>query len=156
MDRAPLLLTLLLGALLLAVAWGDLRHRIIPNQLNLLIAALAPCAWLLADLPVWPGMMVQIGVALLLFLLFAGFFALGAMGGGDVKLIGALALWLPLPAIPQMLLVMALAGGVLTLLVLIWHRVRRSAGSIEIPYGVAIVFAALPIITNHILTNATY
>ena len=41
------------------------------------------------------------------------------MGGGDVKLIGALALWLPLPALIWMLVVMSLIGGAVTLALLI-------------------------------------
>src|SRR3546814_8558066 len=36
---------------------------------------------------------IRVGVGVLVFLLFAGAFYLNAMGGGDVKLAGALALW---------------------------------------------------------------
>ena len=50
-----------------------------------------------------------------MFGLFAIAFALGAMGGGDVKLIGALALWLPFQAVIVLLFIMSVAGGVLTL-----------------------------------------
>ncbi len=38
--------------------------------------------------------MLQLGVALAAFVVLAGLFALRMMGGGDVKLLTALALWL--------------------------------------------------------------
>ena len=46
------------------------------------------------------------------------------MGGGDVKLIGALALWLPWQAVLVLLVIMSLAGGVLTLAMLIRTTAR--------------------------------
>ena len=46
---------------------------------------------------------MQIGIAALVFTIFTGLFAIGAMGGGDVKLLGAMALWLHWLTIAQML-----------------------------------------------------
>jgi prepilin peptidase CpaA len=86
---------------------------------------------------------LQIGLAALVFALFAGLFALGMMGGGDVKMLGALALWLPLPAVSMLIIVMALIGGVVTALTVIHHRATRRIGRPEIPYGVAIALAGL-------------
>ena len=77
-------------------AGATCKSRTIPNWLNLAIALLAIPFWWSIGLPLWPDIALQIGVAALVFGLFAIAFALGAMGGGDVKLIGALALWLPL------------------------------------------------------------
>jgi prepilin peptidase CpaA len=65
------------------------------------------------------------------------------MGGGDVKLIAALALWLPVDDFMTMLMVMSIAGGVVTLAMIVEGKLRRAGGAIEVPYGVAIVFAAL-------------
>jgi prepilin peptidase CpaA len=95
---------------------------------------------------------MQVAAALVLLLLFGAIFAFGGMGGGDVKLIVALALWLPVMALADMLLVMAIAGGVLTILMLGWHRWRRAKGRPEIPYGVAIVAAGLWVVANDLLT----
>ena len=53
--------------------------------------------WIATGLALWPEIPVQFGAALLVFLIFAGLFAVGAMGGGDVKMIGAVMLWIPLP-----------------------------------------------------------
>jgi prepilin peptidase CpaA len=43
----------------------------------------------------------------------------------------------------QMLFVMALAGGVLTFVMVLWHTARRQKDRLAIPYGVAIAFAGL-------------
>lgn len=132
-----------MGALLLSAGIQDVRSREIANWKNAAIAVLAPLWWLAIGLDPWPGMAVQLGVALLVFALFVGAFALGQMGGGDVKLIGALSLWLAPLRLLDMLLAMAVIGGALTLAMLIEHRVRRSEAAIEVPYGVAIAIAGL-------------
>ena len=51
--------------------------------------------WWSLGLALWPDVALQLGVAALVFGLFAIAFAFGAMGGGDVKLVAAIALWLP-------------------------------------------------------------
>ena len=138
--------TLLVGALaLLLVSAGieDARRREIANWKNAAIACLAPLWWVANGLHIWPDMALELGVALLVFAFFAGAFALGQMGGGDVKLIAALALWLPLQPLIWTLVVMSLLGGGLTLLLLIEKWVRRQQKIPEIPYGVAIAIAGL-------------
>ncbi len=80
----------ILAAMLIVAATGDLRTRTIPNWLNGAIALGAIPFWLVSGLSVWPDMAIQIGVALAVFALFALAFQLGAMGGGDVKMVAAL------------------------------------------------------------------
>ena len=99
----------------------------------------------------WPDVALQLGVAFLVFALFAAAFAVGAMGGGDVKLIGALALWLPWQAVLGLLMIMSLAGGALTIAMMIRKRLARSDAALEIPYGVAIAFAGLWLISERFL-----
>ena len=137
------ILLVVLALLLLFACYGDLKARTIPNGLNIAIALLAIPFWWASGLAPWPDLALQVGVAALTFALFAGAFALGAMGGGDVKLIGALALWLPWPALLLMLVIMSLAGGALTLAMMIRKKLARTEGPLEIPYGVAIAFAGL-------------
>ena len=143
-----------LAALLLAAAIGDLRSRTIPNWLTAAVALLSLGWWLVNGWALWPEIIVQIGLALIVFLMFSAAFAFGWMGGGDVKLIAALALWFPLPVLIEMLTVMALAGGALTLVTLAWHRWRKAEGNPEIPYGVAIVASGFWVVTNDILTTS--
>lgn len=157
MDAAFLTWTLPLamGALLLSAGIEDVRTREIANWKNAAIAVLAPPWWVAAGLDPWPGMAVQLLVALTVFALFVGAFALGQMGGGDVKLIGALALWLAPLRLLDMLLAMAVIGGVLTLAMLIERRIRRSEAMIEVPYGVAIAIAGLLAIHEPLLNQFT-
>jgi hypothetical protein len=94
-------------------------------------------------LSLWPDMAIQLGLAAVVFAGFVAAFHFGWMGGGDVKMIGALALWLPLQPLMWMLVVMSLLGGVLTVVLLIDRAVRPRTTPIEVPYGVAIAIAAL-------------
>ncbi len=138
-------------ALLLAVAIvGDLRARIISNRLNAVIALAAPLYWLAAGLA-WGDIGWQIGTAAAVFALFALAFRIGAMGGGDVKLITAIALWLPPGATLKLIVIMSLAGGVLTLAMLIRHRLARREPPLEVPYGVAIAGAGFWLIGERFL-----
>lgn len=149
--------TILLGALvLLLVSAGvqDARTREIANWKNAAIALLAPAWWWANGLAPWPDMAIQLGVAAVAFALFAIAYALGQMGGGDVKMIGALALWLPVQMLAWMLLLMSLLGGVLTLAMLAEHRLRRRGDApIEVPYGVAIALAGLLILREPIFNQ---
>jgi prepilin peptidase CpaA len=148
------MMLMLLGSLLLWAAATDIRSRIISNRMNLAIALLAVPWWLAAGLSA-QDILLQIGAAAVVLVVFGCCFALGMMGGGDVKLLTALALWLPLGAMLSMLVWMALAGGLLTLGMVIAHRLRNAPNRPEIPYGVAIVASALVIVANDILTTPT-
>jgi len=152
MPIIAFLLLCALALLLLVGAATDIASRIIPNRLNALIAVLA-IAWWLANGFGWAAILAQIGLAAGVLLVFALFFHLGWMGGGDVKLLAALALWLPIEKMAGLLVWMALGGGVLTLVMLVAHRLRHAEGRPEVPYGVAIVGAALLVMANDILTT---
>lgn len=142
-----------LAILLLVAAFGDLRSRTIPNWLNGAIALLAVPFWFATDLAIWPDLAVQIGVATLVFAIFALLFNLGMMGGGDVKMLTALALWLPWGAVLKLLVIMSIAGGILTLAMLIISRIKKTQEKLEVPYGVAISFGGLWILAEPFLNH---
>jgi prepilin peptidase CpaA len=73
----------------------------------------------------------------------AGLFAIRAMGGGDVKLLTALALWIKPMWFLHLLMVMAVAGGVLTVVMAVWHVTRRQRDRLAVPYGIAIAAAGI-------------
>ena len=143
----------LLALLLIVAAVIDVRTFTISNGLNAAVALLAPLYWLSVGLDPWPGMAIQLGVAAAVFALFALTFVIGMMGGGDVKLAAALALWFAPSDTIEFLVLMSLAGGVLTLAILAWHRVKKRPGRPEIPYGVAIAFGGLAILAQRYLNQ---
>ncbi|MBD2842551.1 A24 family peptidase [Erythrobacter rubeus] len=136
-------LVIALAIALLVAAFTDIRSRQISNKLNLAIAFGAPLFWWTSGLSIWPDVAWQIGIAFVAFAILAGLFALGMMGGGDVKLLTALALWIEPTAFMQLLIVMALVGGVLTIVMGGWHFLRRQKEKLAIPYGVAIAVGGL-------------
>jgi prepilin peptidase CpaA len=105
----------LFGAVLVALvgAVSDVRSARIPNRLTYaaLLAALPLRAALLGLAGLKSGaigMLVAGGLFLLLF-------ALGAMGGGDMKLMAAVGAWVGSAQVMTLILAAALAGGVLAI-----------------------------------------
>ncbi|HJU77795.1 MAG TPA: prepilin peptidase [Sphingomicrobium sp.] len=142
-----------LGAILVVAAVIDVRTFTISNRLNLTVALMAPLYWLSIALPLWPGVGIQLAAGAGVFVLLAAAFYAGVMGGGDVKLAAALALWFSPGSTIKFLVLTSLAGGVLTLGVLAWHRARRREGKPEVPYGVAIAFGGLAILAQRFLNQ---
>jgi prepilin peptidase CpaA len=142
-----------LAVILVVAAVVDVRTFTISNRLNLTVALLAPVYWASIALSPWPAIAVQIAAATAVFVLFAGAFYAGMMGGGDVKLAAALALWFSPYGTVKFFVLTSLAGGVLTLLILVWHRAKKREGRPEIPYGVAIAFGGLAILTQRFLNQ---
>src|SRR5690348_18075609 len=89
------LLLLTLATILIVAAVIDVRTFTISNRLNLTVALLATVYWASVALSPWPGIAVQLAAGATVFALLAGAFCAGMMGGGDVKLAAALALWFP-------------------------------------------------------------
>jgi len=145
-------LALALLLLLLLAGIEDARTREIANWKNAAIALLA-LPWWWANGLSGVDMAWQLGVALIVFALFFAAFVAGQMGGGDVKMIAALALWLPPGGVLSMLMVMSLLGGALTLLFLADRWRRRAAQVAEIPYGIAIAVAGMVAVANPFLTH---
>ena len=147
------LLLIALAATLVVAAVVDVRTFTISNRLNLAVALGAPVYWISIALAPWPGVAIQLAAGGIVFALLAGAFYAGMMGGGDVKLAAALALWFSPEGTIKFLVLMSLAGGVLTLGILAWHRAQRREGRPAIPYGVAIAFGGLAILAQRFLNQ---
>lgn len=143
-----------LAIALVFAAFTDIRRRQIDNWLNGAIALGAPLFWWASGVSLWPDVAIQLGVAFAAFVLLAGLFALKVMGGGDVKLLTVLALWIPPEIFLQLLVIMAIAGGVLTIAMGAWHFLRRQKERLAIPYGVAIAFGGLWVLAANYLPAA--
>ncbi len=155
MESATIMLGLMaiLGLLMVVAAISDIRSRTISNELNAAMALLAIPFWIAGGVSLWPDVPIQFGAAFAVFLVFAGLFAVGAMGGGDVKMIGAVMLWIPLPLFLPMLTIMAIGGGILSAMMLIHMKLRPSDEPVEVPYGVAIAAAGLWALHQHYLNQ---
>jgi prepilin peptidase CpaA len=143
----------LLTALAIALATAavtDFRRRQIDNWLNAGIALCAPLYWYASGMSLadagW-----QLGTALAAFAVLAVFFALRAMGGGDVKLLTAIALWIKPAWFLELIVIMSLIGGLLTVVFGAWHIARRQSGRPMVPYGIAISCAGLWVLASHYL-----
>jgi len=151
----------LLAILLIVAAVIDVRTFTISNGLNLTVALLAPVFWWASGLPLWPDAASQVGVALAVFVVLAATFYMGMMGGGDVKLAAGLALWFKPITTLKFLVIMSIAGGLLTIVVLLIHKMRgkppfesdEPATKPEVPYGVAIAIGALWILAQRFLNQ---
>ena len=146
-------LVVLLALMLVWAAVVDVRTFTISNKLNLAIALMAPLFWWATGVDLWPDAAIRVAVAVGVFILFAIAFQLGAMGGGDVKLAAALALWFAPGDTVRLIILMSLAGGLLTLVVLGVHRARKKEGRPEVPYGVAIAFGGLWLLAQRFLNQ---
>ncbi len=127
-------------ALLVAAAATDARDRRIPNALCLGLAVVGVGRMVFevatggALLPV----AADLGAAALVFVLGAAGFRAGLVGGGDVKLLAAAALWTGAGAVLPFLMATALAGGALAVAFLGWALVSRDRAKVALPYGIAI------------------
>ncbi|MBV8536306.1 MAG: prepilin peptidase [Alphaproteobacteria bacterium] len=139
---------------LAAAAVSDLVRYEIPNGLSL--ALVAAFALMAPTLPI-PVTVNHVLAGTAVFGLTLLLFALGVCGGGDVKLLGATALWMGWSNLPSFLLAMTLIGAVLALCLMMtrWFagsglvaatgvRPRRLfVKDNRVPYGVAIAIAGV-------------
>lgn len=111
---------LALAALLSAAVFKDLRERRIPNRVTIsgLVAGLILAAAVESG---FPG--TAVGGVILAFLVSLPFVALGALGGGDAKLLTAVGAFVGIGGLLSVLIYGALAGGILALA----NAVRRGA-----------------------------
>ena len=146
--------------LLLYVATTDIATRTIPNEICLALAGLGVVAQLANPMQIVHSLIAAAILFVLLFVLYTR----RMMGGGDVKLLVALAVGLPLVGVVQLLMVTVLAGGALAFVHIVmralpapalapagsslvrrvyaverWRHLRHA----PLPYGVAIAFGGI-------------
>jgi prepilin peptidase CpaA len=118
-------------ALLIAAAVNDITRYRIPNAIvYAIVAAFAVGA---AFNFAWPAIVWPVLAGVAMFVLGAGLFALGLFGGGDVKLIAAMALWTGFADLPRFLLIMGAAGGLLGLVLLLKRKRQQPAPTNSAP-----------------------
>jgi len=160
----------LIGAVLIALLGGisDVRSSRIPNWLTysgLLVALLLRFVGL-----GWAGFRSGVVGMLVAGVLFCLLFMMGAMGGGDVKLIASVGAWVGNDQVVAVLLAAMLAGGLLAVIYIFFGQRPRQTlrnvfdlirfrvtsgltphpllnvkqeGTLRVPFGVAVAMGTL-------------
>ncbi|QUH26668.1 prepilin peptidase [Serpentinicella alkaliphila] len=140
----------ILSSTLLAMSVIDFDYQIIPDGIVVFILLLG-LAYKLASMVLYrvPYPLIDSIVG---FLIGGGFFLLiailsnGGMGGGDIKLMGALGFWLGWKLTLLMMLLSFLIGGVLSILLITFKKKGRKEA---IPFGPFIAIATFITICWH-------
>jgi prepilin peptidase CpaA len=167
MASTSIIISVPFAAIMALAAATDLRDRRIPNVLTVAGVVVGPVLWGLLEGPGAAFASVVGGACALLVGL--GLFMVGAIGGGDAKLLAVTGAFLGPARLVNALLVIGITGGLLALVVavargrllgtvattwsfavdLVTHREAGKArglgapGALTIPYGVAIAAGSL-------------
>ena len=143
------------AALLIWAVILDVRSFLIPNWIPATIVGLYVIYVVIRNF-VYPefglvAWLPALGAAAMVLVIFTLLFARGMIGGGDVKLLTAVTLWVGLSMLINLLFWTSAAGGLLAIFLLIRYRFgapRSDSGhenirKAEIPYGIAIAFGGI-------------
>lgn len=132
----------------------DLRKLRLPDGLSLALLVLAPLH--LAGLETWGALGWQLGFALCVFVALFAAFAFRLLGGGDVKLLTALAIFVPINQIAAISLTFsgALVAGILFVLVARHLQGGKPSNwafltSNKLPMGLSIGLAGLAVVVSN-------
>jgi prepilin peptidase CpaA len=151
-----LFLLLAVGAVVTLAAVYDAATLTIPNWISIVLAALFPLVAICSGTDFTAvGLHLAIGFAALVVGMVL--FAFNQIGGGDAKFFAAVSLYIGLPDMGSYLFMIALAGGVLAIVLLVARRIslmgfsmdwflKFTRGGSAIPYGIAIAFGALAVL----------
>ena len=147
---APSWLILLLAMTLIAAALEDaLRFRISNLACALVfVAALAAMGLHGLSWSLWQNALVCLAILTVGTMAFAA----GWLGGGDIKLLAAIGLWLDLRSALGLIAAVFIAGGLVALAYILVRRIVPSRRKLDrrhsrVPYGLAIVAGAAFIFT---------
>ena len=160
MDESYLMILYIafaLYALLLGIAAVfDTWKFVIPNAIAVaLVVLFIATALLLPFEMTWMEWLSHVGAAVAVFIGGAVLYAFNKMGGGDVKLLTAVAFWAGFEHLTELLLYVAVAGGVLAIGLIVMRKIIMSLGAANtrlaevklprvllegeaVPYGLAI------------------
>jgi prepilin peptidase CpaA len=151
---SPQWIVWVLIALLAAATIQDTVQLKISNLIcgSVLLLAIVAIALSGFSISLWQNAVVFAVV----FAIGAFFFSRDVLGGGDVKLFAAVALWVDLSTALRLVLTILLAGGLVAILIIVlrliapqWltSRVKTLQPKAGIPYGIAIAAGTLLIVS---------
>ena len=118
-----LIYTLVAISFLLFITITDFEQQVILNEMIFLFALFGLCYTLHLRLSLQNHLLASLGGGSLF--LFLSFISQGAIGGGDIKLIAALGLWLGIKPLITVIIYGAIAGGIAALLLLLLKKTSR-------------------------------
>lgn len=154
-DTLTVLCIVLFLGIMVVSAIYDLVTYTIPHFAPLLLIALFVvfAGW---QGLAWTQLFGHTGTAIAMLIVGWALFALGLLGGGDVKLFAATSLWMGWGGMANYLIMFSLCGGILALTLLLFRRLPLSAGLARhawiavlhrkeqgVPYGVALNIGAI-------------
>jgi prepilin peptidase CpaA len=133
----------------------DLFTMTIPNRVSLGLVAGFVVAAPFSSLDA-AGVLGHVGAGALMLVIGILMFARGWLGGGDAKLLAAVALWLGFDRLMEYLVYVSMAGGLLAFMILLYRSLapplwlcnqdwamRLHARTGGIPYGIALAIGGL-------------
>lgn len=131
-HSAPIVLLLLAGAALLAfAALHDIGFRTVPNRVSAALLVLGLLLRLIQG-----DALAGAACGLGMFVCTYAFWRFGWMGGADVKLLTAAAVFVPPVTVPTLVIGTSIAGGVLALIYILGSRLApRPAAARPVPPG---------------------
>ncbi|MCK5296368.1 MAG: prepilin peptidase [Alphaproteobacteria bacterium] len=147
---------LILTVFIVAVVYAaciDIISYTIPNWISVLIVLAFPVAVIVSGSDIG-GVITGLSVGAVFMIAGAVLFFTGIFGGGDAKLLAAVSVWVGWEQTYSFIINIALAGGVLSILILISRKIFKKrtpwkwatkllSDDMGVPYGVAITVAAL-------------
>lgn len=133
-----LVLQILFVTLMLIIACTDLEQEVIFDKINLVLAIGGIIYTLCAGFSLTSHILVGLGSGTVFLLL--SILGRGALGGGDIKLMTALGIWLGYQGILQTIILGSILGGAAAFFLLITKRLKRKD---PFAYGAYYAIAAL-------------
>jgi prepilin peptidase CpaA len=140
-----------------AAAVFDFRQLVIPNTISILLVLLYFVYFALSGRDM--DLLHHVAFAACLFAAGVAMFAANLFGGGDVKLLAAVGLWMGFEYAVPFILVVSVLGALLGIVLIavrrwskthetgtgpyVWRRIADMARDGECPYGIAICGGAL-------------
>lgn len=140
----PALLYILIAvSFLLFLTITDFEQQVILNEMMIFFTLFGLCYTLHLQLSLREHLLAAFGGGLLF--LFLAFISRGALGGGDIKLIAALGLWLGIKPLISVIIYGAIAGGIVALLLLLLRKTTRKQ---FLAYGPYFALSAIGVLLN--------
>ena len=121
----------------------DFEQHVILDEMLLAFAIFGFCYILHLHLPVLNHIFASLGGGL--FFLILAVISKGAIGGGDIKLIAVLGLWLGVKPLLSIIVYGAMAGGIAALVLLLFKKIKKNQ---YLAYGPYFALSAIGIMLN--------